>query len=134
MHYLNKLTLIAINKQVINRANKNNAGVQYPQGLDIVVEQPKQILFGHELYPTIWLKAAFILQKITKKHIFIDGNKRTALVSATYFLRKNNYDLNFTKDEGLKFILYVTNQADTEETMKFAADWLKVHSRKINNQ
>ena len=133
MYYVNKLTFIAINNEVVKRSDKNTLGVQYPEGLDIITEQPKQVLFGHELYPTIWLKAAFILQKITKKHIFSDGNKRTALASTTFFLFKNGYKLNYTKNEGLKFILYVTNSDDTEDIMKFAADWLKVHSTKIIN-
>ena len=133
MYYVNKLTFIAINNEVVKRSDKNTFGVQYPEGLDIITEQPKQVLFGHELYPTIWLKAAFILQKITKKHIFSDGNKRTALASTTFFLFKNGYKLNYTKNEGLKFILYVTNGDDTEDIMKFAADWLKVHSTKIIN-
>lgn len=50
-----------------------------------------------------------------------------------FFLFKNGYKLNYTKNEGLKFILYVTNSDDTEDIMKFAADWLKVHSTKIIN-
>lgn len=129
MHYLNKLTLIAINKNVIQRAGKKFMGIQYPEGLDIVTQQPKQVLFGHELYPTVWLKAAFILQKITKKHIFADGNKRTAIAATAFFLQKNGHCLNFSKDEGLKFILYVTNSDDTEKVMQFAADWLKTHSK-----
>lgn len=131
MYYLNKLTLIAINKNVIRYAGKKFIGIQYPEGLDIIIEQPKQFLFGRELYPTIWLKAAFILQKITKKHIFADGNKRTAVVATAFFLRKNGYRLNFSKDEGLKVIMYVTNSDDTDKIMKFAADWLKIHSKKI---
>lgn len=131
MYYLNKLTLIAINKNVIERAGKDSIGVQYPEGLDIITQQPKQILFGRELYPTIWLKAAFILQKITKKHIFVDGNKRTAIAATIFFLLKNGYKIIFTKDEGLKFILYITNSDDSEKNMKFAADWLKTHSKKI---
>lgn len=132
MYYLNKLTLIAINKNVIQRAKKGSAGVQYPEGLDVVVEQPKQVLFGHELYPNIWLKAAFILQKITKKHIFIDGNKRTALVATAFFLKKNGYYLDFNNDEGFKFILAVTNSDDSEKNIKYTADWLKIHSTKLN--
>lgn len=128
MHYLNKATLLAINHQVIKRAGKGLFAVQYPEGLEIVVQQPKQIVFGRELYPTVWLKAAFILQKITKKHIFADGNKRTAIVAAAFFLFKNGYELSFSEDEGNKFILYVTNSDDTEQIMKFTADWLKEHS------
>ncbi|RGW77848.1 type II toxin-antitoxin system death-on-curing family toxin [Lactobacillus amylovorus] len=132
MYYLNKLTLIAINQSVIKRARKGSTGVQYPEGLDIITEQPKQVLFGHELYPNIWLKAAFILQKITKKHIFVDGNKRTALVATSFFLQQNGYSLIFTDDEAFKFILAVTNSEDSEKNMKYAADWLKMHCKKIN--
>lgn len=132
MKYLNKLTLIAINKNVIKRSKKGSAGVQYPEGLDVVIEQPKQVVFDHELYPTVWLKAAFILQKITKKHVFFDGNKRTALSATTFFLLENGYDLEFNDDEGFKFILAVTNSEDSEKNMKYAADWLKAHSKKLN--
>lgn len=132
MNYLKKLTLIAINQNIIKRSKKGSAGVQYPEGLDIVIEQPKQVVFGHELYPSIWLKAAFILQKITKKHIFVDGNKRTALAATTFFLLKNGYDLDFDDNEGFKFILAVTNSEDSEKNMKYAADWLKAHSTKLN--
>lgn len=132
MYYLNKLTLIAINNNVLKRAKKGLTGVQYPEGLDIITQQPKQILFGRELYPTLWLKVAFILQKITQKHIFADGNKRTAIAATAFFLLKNGYKVTFTKEEGLKFILYVTNSDDSEEIMKFTADWLETHSKKIN--
>lgn len=131
MYYLNKLTLIAINQNVIKRAGKGSIGVQYPEGLDIVSEHPKQVVFGQELYPNIWLKSAFILQKITKKHVFIDGNKRTALAATVFFLRKNGYNLKFSKEEGLKFILAVTNSDDSEKNMKLVADWLQIHSKKI---
>ncbi|MDB6245401.1 type II toxin-antitoxin system death-on-curing family toxin [Lactobacillus amylovorus] len=132
MYYINKLTLMAINQTVIKRAGKSSAGVQYPEGLDIVTEQPKQVVFGQELYPNIWLKSAFILQKITKKHVFVDGNKRTALAATTFFLRKNGYDLKFSNEEGLEFILAVTNSEDSEKNMKLVADWLQIHSRKLN--
>lgn len=123
---------MAINQTVIKRAGKSSAGVQYPEGLDIVTEQPKQVVFGQELYPNIWLKSAFILQKITKKHVFVDGNKRTALAAITFFLRKNGYDLKFSNEEGLEFILAVTNSEDSEKNMKLVADWLQIHSRKLN--
>ena len=132
MYYLKKLTLIAINKNVIKRSKKGSSGVQYPEGLDVVIEQPKQVVFGHELYPNVWLKAAYKKKKITKKHIFVDGNKRTALVATTFFLLKNGYDLKFNDDEGFKFILAVTNSDDSEKNMKYAADWLKAHSKKLN--
>ena len=87
--YLTESELIYINKMVLEFTDEKQDVIQYPEGLSIIIQQPRQILFGHELYPNIWLKAAFILQKITKKHIFTDGNKRTAYVATKLFLKKN---------------------------------------------
>lgn len=129
MEYLSGEEIIAINSQIIDRANEGTKRVQYPEGLQIVVEQPQMIVFGHELYPNIWLKAAFILQKITKKHIFADGNKRTAYVSAKLFLMKNGYHLRVSPQEGVALMLGVTTREDTEQTMADVAWFLKTHCK-----
>lgn len=127
--YLTKHQIIQINRGVISAAKKVSLGIQYPQGLDTVVEQPKQVLFGKELYPTIWLKAAFIIQKITKKHIFADGNKRTALITGLTFLRLNNHDVSFSEDEKVNLMVSLTNSPDNENVMLNLA--LKLEQHKI---
>lgn len=93
----------------------------------MLVKQPQQVVFGRELYPSIWLKAAFIIQKLTKKHVFVDGNKRTALLSGLTFLKINGYKLHFSQQEGEDLILSVTTSADNEEVMITLAEWLKAH-------
>lgn len=131
MKYLTKHDLISLNKAVIrNSSLSEDFGILYPEGLDIVIDTPKQILFGHELYPNVWTKAAFILQKTSKKHIFVNGNKRTALLAASFFLSLNGYHITFDKDSGIKIVLAMTMGEDSEEMMKFAAIWLKNHSTK----
>lgn len=134
MKYLSTVDLIAINQELIRRAGEGQAGVQYPQGLELVAVQPAQAVFGRELYPTIWLKAAFILQKITKKHVFVDGNKRTSLGAAEVFLALNGYRLIHSDEEGKTLILSVTNAKDTEEVMITVAEWLKDHSQPRKTQ
>jgi len=131
MIFLTQAEYIALNQLVLRRAGSPLSGVQYQPGLEIIVEQPQQVIFGHELYPTIWLKAAFIIQKITKKHIFTDGNKRTALLSGLTFLKINGYHLSFTIDEGEALIMSVTNSSDSEEVMLSLAEWLKGHATHI---
>ncbi|MDR3242098.1 MAG: type II toxin-antitoxin system death-on-curing family toxin [Lactobacillaceae bacterium] len=130
MRYLTKQDLVEINSRVIKNANEGTAGVQYPQGLDLVIQQPQQVVFGQELYPNVWIKAAYLMQKITKKHVFVDGNKRTALMSAIVFLRLNGHALDFGDDETEQLVLYVTTQPDTEEVMIELAEWLKGHEAK----
>jgi death-on-curing protein len=127
MIFLNKAELILINKTVLKRSSSHLIGVQYPQGLDLVIKQPQQVVFGRELYPNIWIKTAYIIQKIAKKHIFLDGNKRTAIIAGLTFLELNGYELDFTADEGEKIMLGVTNSPDTEEVMVSLAEWLKRH-------
>lgn len=131
MIYLTKTDLVHLNRRLLKIAEKKDLGVQYPEGLDIIVNQPQQVLFGRELYPTLWLKAAFILQKVTKKHIFSDGNKRTSYYATAFFLQENGYHLKAAKEDALKFILYMTNSDDSEKNMLFAADWLKQHCIKL---
>lgn len=130
MKYVTEDELIAINDFIIKKAGEGAIGVQYPQGLSLVINQPQQVVFGQELYPTIWLKAAFILQKITKKHIFFDGNKRTALISTAVFLDLNGYRLVHSDIEAENFILMVTISADNEEMMMIVANWLHEHAIK----
>ncbi len=133
MRYLTRDELISINRQVIERAGEGSVGIQYPEGLDLVVEQPQMIVFGQELYRNIWLKAAYILQKITKKHIFSDGNKRTAYIATKLFLAMNNYHLTVSKTEGVALMLGTTVSEDTEDKMIQIAEFLKEHSKKIDH-
>ncbi|WP_119326308.1 type II toxin-antitoxin system death-on-curing family toxin [Companilactobacillus musae] len=131
MIYLTEEEFVAINELVLKHSNSKSIGIQYPQGLDLVVNQPRQVVFGKELYPNIWIKAAFIIQKITKKHIFIDGNKRTALLSGLTFLSINGIELNFSTDDGESLILNVTNGSDNDSIMVSLAEWLKSHSKPL---
>lgn len=131
MKYLTEKEIIFVNKTVLNRENQKFSGIQYPEGLSLVVEQPQMVVFGQELYPSLWLKAAYILQKITKKHIFADGNKRTAYLTTVLFLEINNYKLKLTTDEGEALVMQVTLASDTEEEMQKVAELLQRKSHSI---
>ena len=126
MRYLTKKQIIRINKRVIENAGIGSIGILDYGGLDSIVESPKQAFFGRDAYPTVWLKAAYYLQKIAKKHVFADGNKRTALEATSIFLLLNGYDL---KVDGIgHFVLKVTNAPDTEHMMIEIAVYLKKHA------
>ncbi|GBG97494.1 type II toxin-antitoxin system death-on-curing family toxin [Lactococcus termiticola] len=133
MKYLRKAHYIAINKHAVESVGGTNFGVIDESGLDMIINAPQQNIFGKELYPTVWLKAAFILQKITKKHIFQDGNKRTSIQAALYFLKINGYTpkdfelINNAED----FVLAVTNSPDNEENMLKIAEWLEAVCKAI---
>lgn len=125
MTYLTEEEIIAVNKAVLEKTGQKFSGIQYRQGLSLVTEQPQMIVFGRELYPTIWLKAAYIMQKIIKKHIFVDGNKRTAYISTLLFLRYNHYRLYLSVDTAEALVMQVTVADDTEEEMIKIANFLE---------
>ena len=62
------------------------------------IETPKATMFGHDLYPTIYDKAAVYLYHIVQNHPFNDGNKRTGFGVAYIFLSANKVPITF-KDE-----------------------------------
>ena len=127
MIYLTKEEIIMVNHQVLTRTGQKYMGIQDPEGLSVIVEQPQMTVFNRELYPSIWLKAAYIVQKITKKHIFIDGNKRTAYLCLLLFLKKNSWELHLNADEGEAFVVQITLADDSEEEMIEIAHFLEKH-------
>jgi death-on-curing protein len=49
-----------------------------PELLSSAVALPQATMFGEELYPHIFTKAAALLRSIAQNQPFIDGNKRIA--------------------------------------------------------
>jgi death-on-curing protein len=91
------------------------------------VERPKATFGGKDLYGTIWLKAAALIQSIIKNHPFNDGNKRTGYFTALRFLNINNYEIRATKKEIINFTLSI----DTKNLpLKKIAFWFQLHSKK----
>lgn len=130
--YLSASDLIYVNKRVLEFTGEKQEVIQYPEGLSVIIEQPQMVLFGHELYPSLWLKAAFVLKKSTKKHIFTDGNKRTAYVVTKLFLKLNGYSLKVSKSQGIALMLSVTTSTDSSEIMQKVATFLQQNSVRSN--
>ena len=124
-HYLTRDELLALNKHAVEALGEN-AGIQSPRAFEVVIEQPKQVVFGQEVYPTVWLKAAYMMQQIIKTPVFVDGSKRTAGLVALHFLQQNGHQpLGDDYDEvAKKFIFDMIQTENSEDTMLLIADWL----------
>lgn len=57
--------------------------------LEYILAATASTIYGHSLYYTLKEKAAAIAYQIISRHIFRDGNKRTAIHVAWAFLRSN---------------------------------------------
>lgn len=58
--------------------------------LGSAVARPQTTLGPEDAYPTIWLKAAALLQSIVANHALVDGNKRLGWVATAVFLEIND--------------------------------------------
>ncbi|MBI2010073.1 MAG: type II toxin-antitoxin system death-on-curing family toxin [Candidatus Chisholmbacteria bacterium] len=118
--------VFAIHQGMIRRAG-TEAGVRDFSLLHSAVERPKATYSGVDLYPTVFLKAAALLQSLCLNHPFTDGNKRTAWLSGKRFLHLNGYHLVSKGIDAADFMVAVDNE---KLAVKEIALWLKEHAKR----
>lgn len=73
-------------------------GVRDQGLLESALEQPRATAFGQFLHGDLFEMAAAYLFHVVKNHAFMDGNKRTALLSALVFLDINGISIDREDD------------------------------------
>ena len=126
-HYVEIDEVYKIHRAVIARAG-TVASVRDFALLHSAVERPKATYGGQDLYPTLFTKAAALLQSLCLNHAFTDGNKRTAWLATKRFLYLNGYQLKAGKDETVELVVRVDSQ---HPEIKEIARWLKRHSEEL---
>lgn len=127
MVYLDGEELLRLHKIVIDFAGGSH-GVRDAHLLASILEKPSMEFEGEDLYPTVWEKASCYLESLAKYHVFVDGNKRTALAATVRFLQLNSYKLKATNREIEEFMVRVIVK---KLTVPAIATWLKKHTQKI---
>lgn len=89
-----------------------------------VVLAPFQTMFGTELFPTVFDKAAKYLFDFANYQIFVDGNKRTGLGVCEMFLEKNGLALNLTPERAYALVMDIANHRynDSSEVVNVIKD------------
>lgn len=103
-------------------------GVRDYNAIQSVVEQPRQAVFGKELYPTLFLKASVYARNIIAHHPFLDGNKRTGVTVASVFLSDNGYMIEAKEGEFYSLALHV---AEDKWEYEEIAGWFESHSSRV---
>ena len=101
-------------------------GVRDIGRLESVVSAQHQVVFGKEVYATVFTKAAALIRGIIGDHPFTDGNKRTAMLAGLTLLEVNGY--NFTAQRG-ELEDFAVRVATDHLDIDVIADWLKCHSQ-----
>lgn len=127
-NFLTKEEVIAAHYFMMKRMNDaEQAGVKDHGLLESAVHIPRQSVFEEDAYPTLFDKAAALLESLVKNHCFHNGNKRTAYLVAKSFLLLNGYSLRMERNYAVEFIVDIAKSSHTLETI---ASILKEHSCK----
>src|SRR5215467_6990101 len=82
--------------------------VRDPGLLDAAAYRPQATMFGDDLYPTIHLKAAALMESLVCNHPLVDGNKRLGFVSTVVFYGLNGWRLQIpSQDAAVDLVLGV---------------------------
>jgi len=82
-------------------------------------------VFGPDPYPSLFEKAAYLLCFIIERHPFVDGNKRTAIAMAAYFLERNGHVLDLHGTEGYALTKEIGNGKVTFQQL---VNWIRMHA------
>jgi death-on-curing protein len=79
------------------------------------IETPKAAMFGNDLYPTIYDKAAAYLYHLVQNHPFNDANKRTGFGAAYLFLQANKVPILLSDESFESLVIEVAQGKVTKE-------------------
>jgi len=88
--------------------------------------RPHASFDGRDLYPSLFEKAAALLESLVRNHPFVDGNKRVAWECFDMLLDLNGTRITATDNESYRLIMKIIER---QRTVQDIVDWLKRHSR-----
>ena len=84
--------------------------------LGSAVARPQTTVGGTDAYPTVWSKAAALLQSVVNNHALVDGNKRLGWLATAVFLEINDASIaTATNDEVFDLVWAVASSTPTIE-------------------
>ena len=98
--------------------------------LGSAVARPQTTVGGQDAYPTIWLKAAALLQSVVNNHALIDGNKRLGWLATAVFLELNDVSVaGATNDDVYDLVITVASTKIILEEIASQLDALAAAAR-----
>ena len=103
-------------------------GIRDVNALKAAIQRPYSTFDGKGLYPSIYDKAAALVESLVKNHAFIDGNKRIGYVMLRFFLMESGYDLSASQTDKYNFIIKISKGNLDFEGIK---EWIVRNARDI---
>lgn len=125
--YLALHQVLRIHERQIQRFG-GSGGIRDRGALEAAISRPQATFGGDDLYPDPAAKAAALLHSLIANHPFVDGNKRTAAMSAELFLLFNGFELLSDEDD---FEAIVMAAARGELAAEELAIWIRQRLQQI---
>jgi len=125
MNFLTLDQIVQIHVLVVDETG-GSTGIRDLGRLESVVGAQNQYVFGKETYTDPMQKAAALIRGIIGDHPFVDGNKRTALLTALTFLKINGVNLTIPQGDLENFAVQV---AIDKLNVSSIANWLEKHNK-----
>lgn len=123
MVYLSLPATLFLHEQLI-QAFGGSPGIRDEGGLQSALARPRSTFGGQSLYPSLFEKAAALLESLCMNHPFVDGNKRVAYAGAGLFLELNGWRLEAEADDAVSFMLDVADGKRGKEEIRV---WIEQH-------
>lgn len=104
--HLTEDQILEIHREALE--NDEPHGVLDFDALSACVSRPQNGYFV-----TVYECAAALLAGLAQRHVFQQGNKRTAWMSCVVFLEMNHVEITCDDDEAIEFVLWVVLQKPT---------------------
>jgi death-on-curing protein len=90
--------------------------------------RPQATMFGEDLYPTIHLKAAALMESLVCNDALIDGNKRLAFTATVVFYGLNGWQLRLAhEDAAIELVLGVAQRTtDLHGIARALESWVEL--------
>ena len=105
-----------------------SSGIRDLNALKAAIQRPYSTFDGKDLYPTIYDKAAALVESLVKNHAFVDGNKRIGYVMLRFFLIESGFDLSASQTDKYNFIIEISKGNLEFEGIK---NWIVQNAQKI---
>jgi len=125
MNFLTLDQIVQLHVLVVGETG-GSTGIRDLGRLESVVGAQNQYVFGKETYTDPMQKAAALIRGIIGDHPFVDGNKRTALLTALTFLKINGVNLTIPQGDLENFAVQV---AIDKLNVSSIANWLEKHKK-----
>lgn len=110
---INIFDLAKINKLLVKSFGGAGTGFKDINLAKSSISSCNQEVFGHVLYPRIEDKIAHLVFYIVKNHIFVDGNKRTAVFVLNILM--NQYDIKINNLDIKELIINLVTEKVSED-------------------